>query len=130
MAWNVFHAAEILISTIRVLTTKYVEGISAKEDRCRSNAHPTISFVAALDPYFGYAAAAEIARESVKTGRSLAETAPEKNLLAAGTLREILDPMRMTTIAAPIKQTLQKAKRKTRKSQDAAGDFSSSFSFR
>jgi len=46
----------------------------------------------------------------------VAEIALERNLLDAGTMREILDPMRMTTPAAPIKQALQKAKRKTKKS--------------
>jgi aspartate ammonia-lyase len=116
MAWNILHSAEILKNTMHVLATKCVDGILAKEDRCRYYANVTISIAAALNPYIGYAAAAEIAKESVKTGRPVAEIALERNLLDAGTMREILDPMRMTTPAAPIKQALQKAKRKTKKS--------------
>jgi aspartate ammonia-lyase len=116
MAWNILHSAEILKNTMHVLATKCVDGIMAKEERCRYYANATISIAAALNPYIGYATAAEIAKESVKTGRPVAEIALERNLLDAGTMREILDPMRMTTPAAPIKKALRKAKRKKRKS--------------
>ena len=113
MAWNVLHSAEILKNTIRALATKCVDGISAKEDRCRYYANATISIAAALNPYIGYTAAAEIAKESVKTGRPVAEIALERKLLDEGTMREVLDPMRMTSPGAPLKQALRKMKRKT-----------------
>jgi len=116
MAWNILHSAEILKNTMHVLATKCVDGILAKEDRCRYYANATISIAAALNPYIGYAAAAEIAKESVKTGRPVAEIALERNLLDARTMRKILDPMRMTTPAAPVKTALQKEKRGTKKS--------------
>lgn len=116
MAWNILHSAEILKNTMHVLATKCVDGISAKEERCRYYANATISIAAALNPYIGYAAAAEIAKESVRTGRPVAEIALKRNLLDAGTMREILDPMRMTTPAAPIEKALRKVKRKKRKS--------------
>jgi aspartate ammonia-lyase len=116
MAWNVLHAAEILKNTIRSLATTCVDGISTKEERCRYYANATISIAAALNPYIGYAAAAEIAKESVKTGRPVVEIALERKLLDEGMLRKILDPMRMTTPMAPIKQASRKAKGKTGKS--------------
>jgi aspartate ammonia-lyase len=115
IAWNVLHSAEILKNTMRVLRTKCIDGISANEERCRYYANVTIAIAAALNPYIGYAAAAEIAKESVRTGRPVAEIALEKNLLDAATMRKILDPMRMTTPAAPIKVTIRKTKEKTRK---------------
>ena len=116
MAWNVLHSAEILKNTMRALAMKCVEGISANEERCRYYANATISLAAALNPYIGYAAAAEIAKESVKTGRPVAEIALERNLLDEGTMRKILDPMRMTTPTGPIRQALRKTKKKTVKS--------------
>jgi aspartate ammonia-lyase len=115
MAWKVLHYAEILKNTMRVLATKCVDGISANEARCLYYANATISIAAALNPYIGYAAAAEIAKESVKSGRPVAEIALERNLLDAVTLHEILDPMRMTTPMAPIRQAHRKAKRERRK---------------
>ena len=116
MAWNVLHAAEILKNTIRVLTTKCVDGISAKEERCRYYANATIAIATALNPYIGYAAAAEIAKESVKTGQPVTEIVRERKLLDDKTMREILDPMRMTSPTAPVKKGLRETKRKTGKS--------------
>lgn len=113
MAWNVLHSAEILKNTMRVLAEKCVEGITANEQRCRFYANATISIAAALNPYIGYAAAAEIAKESVKTGRPVTEIALERKLLDEKLMREILDPYRMTEPEPPIEEARKKAKKAT-----------------
>jgi aspartate ammonia-lyase len=114
MAWNVLHAAEILKNTIRVLTVKCVQGITVNEERCRFYANATVSLAAALNPYIGYAAAAEIAKESVKTGKTVTQIALDRKLLDEKTLKEILDPMRMTEPTAPIKKAPKTSARKSR----------------
>lgn len=111
MAWNVLHAAEILKNTMRVLAEKCVDGITANEARCRFYANATISIAAALNPYIGYAAAAEIAKESVKSGRTVTEIALERKLLDEKLMREILDPYRMTEPAPPIEEARKKTKK-------------------
>ena len=111
MAWNVLHSAEILKNTIYVLATKCVDGIEANVDRCRHYANATIAIAAALNPYIGYAAAAEIAKESIKTGRTVTELALDRKLIDEKTLRKILDPMRMTEPAPPLEKTRRKAKK-------------------
>jgi len=110
MAWNVLHAAEILKNTMRVVAEKCVDGISANEARCRYYANATVAIVAALNPYIGYAAAAEIAKESVKTGRTVTEIALERKLLDEKLLREILDPYRMTEPAPPIEDVRKRVR--------------------
>lgn len=112
MAWNVLHSAEIMKNTMRVLAEKCVDGIKANEERCRYYANATISIAAALNPYIGYAAAAEIAKESVKTGKTVTEIALERKLLDPKLMKEILDPYRMTEPAAPIEEARSKAKKK------------------
>ncbi len=114
MAWNVLHAAEILKNAMRVLAEKCVDGIVANEQRCRFYSSATISLAAALNPYIGYAAAAEIAKESVKTGRTVTEIALERKLLDENSLREILDPYRMTEPSAPIETAKNKTKKRGR----------------
>jgi aspartate ammonia-lyase len=111
MAWNVLHTGEILKNTMRVLAEKCVHGITANEERCRYYANATISVAAALNPYIGYAAAAEIAKESVKTSRTVTEIALERKLLDEKLMREILDPYRMTEPAPPIEAARKKAKK-------------------
>jgi aspartate ammonia-lyase len=108
MAWNVLHAGEILKNTMRALAEKCVDGIQANEARCKYYGEATLSIAAALNPYIGYASAAEIAKESVKTGRTVTEIALERKLLDEKTLREILDPRRMTEPSAPIEGTKAK----------------------
>jgi len=121
MAWNVLHAAEILKNTMRVLAEKCVDGIVANQERCRYYAEATISLAAALNPYIGYAAAAEIAKESVRTGRRVTEIALERKLLDEKLLREILDPYRMTEPAPPI-ETARKKNNKSAKGAKAAAN--------
>ncbi|MGO9641002.1 MAG: aspartate ammonia-lyase [Candidatus Acidiferrales bacterium] len=118
MAWNVLHAAEILKNAMRVLAEKCIEGITANEERCRFYSNATISLAAALNPYIGYAAAAEIAKESVKTGRTVTEIALERKLLDERALREILDPYRMTEPSAPIKTAPRKTQANTKRTAD------------
>jgi aspartate ammonia-lyase len=115
MAWNVLHSAEILKNAMRVLATKCVDGIKANERRCNYYANATVAIAAALNPYIGYAAAAEIAKESVKTGKTVTEIALDRRLLDEKTLRKILDPLRMTEPSAPIKQSSGRKPRKMRK---------------
>jgi aspartate ammonia-lyase len=50
----------------------------------------------ALSPYIGYAATAEIAKESVKTGRPIRELVLERGLLDAKKLDDILSVEAMT----------------------------------
>ncbi len=110
MAWNVLHSAEILKNTVRQLAEHCVQGIVANEERCRHYANATISLAAALNPYIGYAAAAQIAKESVRTGRTITEIALERGLLDERALREILEPRRMTGPAAPLAHAKDKVK--------------------
>ena len=110
MSWNVLHSAEILKNTLRVLAEKCIDGITVNKERCQFYANATLSIAAALNPYIGYAAAAEIAKESVKTGRTVTEIALERKLLDEKLLREILDPYRMTEPAPPLEAAKKKAK--------------------
>jgi aspartate ammonia-lyase len=112
MAWNVLHSAEILKNTIHVLAIKCVNGITVNEQRCHHYANATIAIAAALNPYIGYAAAAEIAKESIRKGRTVTEIALARNLLDEKTMRKILDPYRMTEPAPPIEQARRKPKRR------------------
>ena len=114
MAWNVLHSADILKNTMRVFARKCVDGITVDERRCRLYAKATVAIAAALNPYIGYAAAAKIAQESVRTGRHITEIAIEQKLLNQKQLAEILDPYRMTEPAKPIRAA-RKSSRKSRR---------------
>ena len=101
MAYSVLQSITIMSNMLRQFTEKCVAGITANEKRCDFYAQSTVSLATALNPYIGYAKAAEIAKESVATGRSIIEIAREKKLLSEKEIGEILDPVNMTEPQIP-----------------------------
>jgi aspartate ammonia-lyase len=102
MAYNVLQSITILANMLRQFDRHCIAGITANEARCQMYAESTVSLATALNPYIGYARAAEIVKESVTTGRSIIELAREKKLLSEKEIAEILDPVRMTEPQAPL----------------------------
>src|SRR6202453_4237219 len=96
MAHNVLQSVTILANMLREFDEQCIRGITANEQRCQQYAQSTVSLATALNPYIGYAKAAEIVKESVATGRSVIEIAREKRLLSEAQIAEILDARRMT----------------------------------
>src|SRR6202000_95385 len=96
MAYNVLQSITILGNMLRQFDEYCVRGITANEARCQMYAQSTVSLATALNPYIGYAKAAEIVKESVATGESIIKIARAKNLLSEDEISEILDPVRMT----------------------------------
>jgi aspartate ammonia-lyase len=97
IAWNALHASTILREAMKALRTRTVEGITANEARARELLDRSTAMATALSPHIGYAATAEIAKESVKTGRSIREIALERQVLSADKLDEILSVTAMTS---------------------------------
>jgi aspartate ammonia-lyase len=115
MSYSVMQSITILTNTLRVFTEKCVNGITANKNRCDFYVQATVSLATALNPYIGYAKAAEIAKESVATGRSIIEIAREKNLLSDEQISEILDPARMTEPVRPLAAAKQRERVKAGK---------------
>jgi aspartate ammonia-lyase len=101
MSYSVLQSITIMTNMVRVFTDRCVAGITANEKRCSFYAQSTVSLATALNPYIGYAKAAEIVKESVATGRSIIDIAREKKLLSEKEIEEILDPVNMTEPQVP-----------------------------
>ncbi len=91
IAYNLIHSIEILGNAIKALAEKCIQGIVAYPERCLFYAEGSLSLVTVLNPYLGYACCAEIAKESLATGKSLRQIVLEKNLMSAEQLAEVLD---------------------------------------
>ena len=96
IAWNALHASSILREAMKVLRMRCVDGIAADTTRARELLDRSTAAATALSPYIGYAATAEIAKEAVKSGRSIRELVLERGLLDAKRLDEILSVAAMT----------------------------------
>jgi aspartate ammonia-lyase len=103
MAYNVLQSITILANMLGQLDRHCVAGITVNEARCGYYAQSTVSLATALNPYIGYAKAAEIVKESIATGRTIVEIARERKWLSEAQIAEILDPLRMTEPHFPLK---------------------------
>jgi aspartate ammonia-lyase len=96
IAWNALHASTILRESMKVMRTRAVGGITANEARARELLDRSTAAATALSPYIGYAKTAEIAKDAVKTGRTIRELVLERGLLDAKQLDDILSVDAMT----------------------------------
>jgi aspartate ammonia-lyase len=96
IAWNALHASTILRQAMQVLRTRCVDGIAADTTRARELLERSTATATALSPYIGYAETAAIAKEAVKTGRTIRELVLERGLLDAARLDAILSVDAMT----------------------------------
>lgn len=108
MAYNVLHSITILGNMLRQFNDRCVAGITANAERCHFYAQSTVSLATALNPYIGYAKAAEIVKESIATGESIISIARKKKLLSDEQIAEILDPVRMTEPQYPLDAAKQR----------------------
>jgi aspartate ammonia-lyase len=96
IAWNSLLAQRILANAMRTLRKRTVDGIEADRERMRELLDRSTAMATALSPYIGYAATAEVAKESVATGRPIREIVLERKLMPADELDRILSVEAMT----------------------------------
>lgn len=96
MAWNLLFAQTILTNALHVFTERCVAGIEADEAQCAYFLHRSVGLATILNPAIGYNAAAEIAKESVATGKSLRELVLERCLLTEAQMDNMIGDTRQT----------------------------------
>src|SRR5437764_812884 len=96
MAHDLLESIRLLANAVDAFCEKCVMGIVANEERCRELVELSMAMVTSLSPKIGYDRAAEIAKESAKTGRTVRQIAREGKVLADEELERALDPIKMT----------------------------------
>jgi fumarate hydratase, class II len=96
IAYNLLQSIEIAASVSQLLADRCVDGLVANVERNREMIEKSLAMVTALAPKIGYDKAAEIAKESFKTGRTVRELAREKQVLPPDELERVLDPRAQT----------------------------------
>ncbi len=96
MAHDLLESIRLLANICEAFTERCVVGIIANKERCRELVELSMAMVTSLAPKIGYDRAAEIAKESVKTGKTVRELCREKKVLPDAELDAALDPVAMT----------------------------------
>jgi fumarate hydratase class II len=94
-AYNLLQSIAILSTSAVNLAEQAVDGVEATDNGPRL-VEQGLMTCTALAPRIGYDAAAAIAKEAFRSGRTVREVARERTDLAEEELAELLDPVRMT----------------------------------
>jgi fumarate hydratase class II len=96
MAYNLLQSIELLSKAARVFADRTAAGIEANRERCESMVEQSLAMCTSLAPLIGYDKAADVAKESFKTGKTVRQVAIEKKLLDKIALDKAMDARRMT----------------------------------
>ncbi len=96
MAYSLFKSITHLQAACRTLAHNCVDGIRANVELLEKRVNLSAGLATALNPYIGYEAASEVAKDAIKLGRPVAELVLERGLISAAQLREILQPEVLT----------------------------------
>ena len=98
IAYNLIHSIEILGNTIDSLARLCLVGITARRDRCLAYAEGSLALVTALNTHIGYLKAADVAKKSLETGKSIREIVMEEGLMDENQLATVLDLEKMSRL--------------------------------
>ena len=96
MARNLLESIRLLANVSIVFADKCIAGIEANVEQCKTYAESSPSIGTSLNPYIGYEKAAEVIKESTKTGRSIRELVLERGWMTDAELDKALDTLAQT----------------------------------
>ncbi|MGQ0556649.1 MAG: class II fumarate hydratase [Nitrospiraceae bacterium] len=102
MAYNLLQSIELLATASNNFSGKCIEGIKANEERCKSLIEESLAMCTALAPEIGYEAAAKLAKDAYKSGKTVRQVAKDQKVLPDKRLAQLLDPWRMTEPGGPV----------------------------
>src|SRR2546421_6125611 len=96
IARNLLESIRLLASVSRAFAEKCVDGITANVEQCKTYAESSPSIGTSLNPYIGYERAAEVIKESTKTGKSIRELVKKRGWMTDEELDKALDVLALT----------------------------------
>jgi aspartate ammonia-lyase len=92
IAGDLHLSMQFLVGAMRTLEETCVRGIQADATKCRVHLDASVGTVTALVPVIGYKRSAELAYDSLESGRAVAALAVERGLLTQEQASQVLDP--------------------------------------
>ncbi|MEM9587455.1 MAG: class II fumarate hydratase [Planctomycetota bacterium] len=96
MAHTMLESIDLLSNGSNAFVEFCVDEMQANEAECEAAVEQSLSMCTSLNPLIGYEQAAKLAKEAFKTGQTIRELCLEKGILDEETLKEALDPWKMT----------------------------------
>ena len=90
MLKNVLEVTDMLINFLPIFSKNFIDGIQPNSEKLKEQMEKSPILITLLNPYLGYLKAAEIYKESLKTGRGIRELVLEKKLMKERELDDAL----------------------------------------
>jgi aspartate ammonia-lyase len=90
MLKNVLEVTDMLINFLPIFSKNFIDGIQPNSEKLKEQMEKSPILITLLNPYLGYLKAAEIYKESLKTGRGIRELVLEKKLMKERELEDAL----------------------------------------
>ena len=98
IAYDLIHSIEILGNTIDSLGKRCLAGITPRRDRCLAYAEGSLALVTALNTHIGYLKAADVAKKSLETGKSIRAIVLDEGLMDEAQLSAVLNLEKMSDL--------------------------------
>ncbi len=96
MGQTTLESIALLAGVTRAFVDFCAEEMEANAAACDASVEKSLSMVTSLIPYIGYDESARLAKEAMKSGKTIRELCQEKQILPSDTLKKALDPWSMT----------------------------------
>jgi fumarate hydratase class II len=96
LAYNLFQSMDIIINAVNAFTEKCVRGLTANPEKAEGWLAKNAILVTALNPVIGYNNGAEVAKEALRSNRTVREVVIEKGYLTADEADRLLDVYSLT----------------------------------
>jgi len=103
VAVDLFESQAILFKTMPLFRKQCIDGITINEKVLEDHMNRSVGIVTALNPVLGYDKTTELAKEALQSGKGILELIREKKLLTEAQIKDLLDPVKLTTPTGPTK---------------------------
>jgi aspartate ammonia-lyase len=97
VAVSIFESQALFYKTMPLFRKNCIDGITVNENILKNYMERSVGTVTALNPVLGYEKTTELAKEALETNKGILELIREKKLLTEQQIKELMDPIKMTS---------------------------------
>ena len=101
VAVSIMESQGLFFKTLPLFRKNCIDGITVNETVQQNYINRSVGIVTALNPVLGYEKTTELAKEALQSGKGILELIREKKLLTEQQIKELMDPVKLTTPTGP-----------------------------
>ena len=101
VAVSIMESQGLFFKTLPLFRKQCIDGITVNEKILQDHMNKSVGIVTALNPVLGYDKTTELAKEALQSGKGILQLIREKKLLTEQQIKELLDPVKLTSPTGP-----------------------------